>query len=83
LAGLHFRRQQVIDGYIADFYCHAAAVIVEVDGEVHVRQAEYDAGRDEILSLRGFRILRTKNEDVRQDLAGVRRRIADFCLEWT
>jgi very-short-patch-repair endonuclease len=29
LGGLPFRRQQVIDGFIAHFYCHAAAVVVE------------------------------------------------------
>ncbi len=33
--GLHFRRQQVIDGFVADFYCHAVNLFVEVDGEVH------------------------------------------------
>ena len=35
LAGLKFRRQQIIDGFIADFYCHAAALVVEVDGPIH------------------------------------------------
>ena len=40
LAGLHFRRQQVIDGFIVDFYCHASALIVEVDGPVHEEQTE-------------------------------------------
>lgn len=28
--GQHFQRQQVIDGFIADFYCHSAGVVVEV-----------------------------------------------------
>src|SRR5438270_611728 len=46
LGGLQFRRQQVIDGFIVDFYCHAAAVVVEADGPVHEQQAEYDAERD-------------------------------------
>ncbi len=35
LNGLHFRRQQIIDGFIVDFYCHSAGVVVEVDGEIH------------------------------------------------
>lgn len=39
-AGLHFRRQQVIDGFIADFYCHDAGLVVEVDGGVHKQQAD-------------------------------------------
>ncbi len=29
--GLHFRRQQIIAGFIADFYCYAASLIIEVD----------------------------------------------------
>jgi very-short-patch-repair endonuclease len=37
LNGLHFRRQQVIEGYIVDFYCHTARLDVEVDGKIHKR----------------------------------------------
>ena len=35
LHGLHFRRQQIIDGFIADFYCHASRLVIEVDGKIH------------------------------------------------
>jgi very-short-patch-repair endonuclease len=49
LNGLHFRRQQIIDGFIADFYCHVARLVIEVDGEIHQQQAEYDAERDRVL----------------------------------
>ncbi len=58
LAGWHFRRQQVIDGFIVDFYCHAASLIVEVDGGIHETQKAQDAERDAHLISRGFRILR-------------------------
>jgi very-short-patch-repair endonuclease len=37
LSGLHFRNQQIIGKYIVDSYCHAASLIVEVDGEIHGR----------------------------------------------
>ena len=40
LLGLHFRRQQIIDGFVADFYCHAAGVVIELDGLDHLRQAD-------------------------------------------
>ncbi len=33
--GVHFRRHQVIAGFIVDFYCHAANLVIEVDGEIH------------------------------------------------
>lgn len=81
LKGLHFRRQQIIDGFIADFYCHAARLVIEVDGEIHQQQAEYDAERDRVLSARGLRLLRIKNEDVRQHLDSVLVRISQACGE--
>ena len=61
LAGLHFRRQQVIDGFIADFYCHQSGLVVELDGAVHQTQKNYDAKRDRALSQRKLRTLRIKN----------------------
>ena len=74
LQGLHFRRQQVIAGFIVDFYCHPARLVVEVDGAVHRDQAGSDEERDAIFAARGLRILRVTNGDVFRDVAGV--------LEW-
>ena len=79
LGGFQFRRQQVIDGFIVDFYCHAAAVVVEVDGPVHEDQAEYDAERDRVLTARGLRVVRFTNEQVNRSLADVLRRIEEMC----
>ncbi len=76
LHGLHFRRQQIIDGFIVDFYCGAARLVVELDGGVHARQVEYDAERDRALSRCGLRVLRIPNADVSRDLAAVLARIA-------
>ena len=83
LSGFHFRRQQIIDGFIADFYCHAAALVIEIDGGIHEQQAEYDAERDKVLSARGLRLLRIKNEEVRQELDRVLMRISKACCEET
>ena len=69
LNGLHFRRQQVIDGFISDFYCHAVGLVIELDGGVHQDRAEYDAERDRILEERGLRILRLPNSVVETDCA--------------
>jgi very-short-patch-repair endonuclease len=79
LLGLRFRRQQVIDGFIADFYCHAAGLVVELDSSSHDQQADYDAERDRIFSARGLHVLRVRNEELRQQLRTVRRRIAELC----
>ena len=67
--GANFRRQQIIDGYIADFYCHQARLVVEADGAFH--NAEYDAERDRIFSSRGLMVLRFSNDQVMFDLPAV------------
>ncbi len=79
LGGLHFRRQQVIDGYIVDFYCHACSLVVEVDGGVHITQVEYDTDRDAHLRSRGFNVLRFSNKDVLENLQVVLQKILDTC----
>ena len=81
--GVHFRRQQIIDGFIVDFYCHAAGLVVEVDGPIHDQNASYDEERDEILAARGLRILRVRNERVRANLPDVLAEIAAVLNEPT
>jgi very-short-patch-repair endonuclease len=68
-AGLHFRRQQVIDGFIVDFICHTARLVIEVDGSVHDLQRDYDAERDHILRARELRVLRFTNDRIANDLS--------------
>ncbi len=68
LGGWHFRRQQVIAGFIVDFYCHRAGLVVEVDGPIHQGQAAADAERDAILRAHGLRILRVTNAAVMSQL---------------
>ena len=68
---LHFRRQQVIAGFIVDFYCHSAALAVEVDGAAHRETTDYDRERDQILEARGVRVIRFSNAAVRRSLPKV------------
>ena len=67
--GVSFRRQQVIAGFIADFYCHQAALVVEVDGPIH--EAEYDAERDVIFAGYGIMTLRFTNRQVEEQIGVV------------
>src|SRR5215510_4239745 len=69
--GVRFRRQQVIAGFIVDFYCHQAGLVVEVDGDVHDLQQEEDARREKALSALGLRIVRFRNDEVVRDLSAV------------
>ena len=77
LSGLHFRRQQVLEAYIVDFYCHAAMLVIEVDGEIHALQAEYDAERDAYLIASGLRVLRFSNDRIMHDLPACLSEIRD------
>ena len=69
--GVHFRRQQIIAGFIVDFYCHKATLVIEVDGGIHDLQQEADALREKVLSKMGLTIVRFRNEEVIQDLPTV------------
>ena len=80
LDGLHFRRQQVIDGFIVDFYCHAAGLVIEVDGSFHDDQQDHDEERDRILSAGGRRILRVTNDEVETALPNVLARICEAAV---
>ncbi|RJP52661.1 MAG: endonuclease domain-containing protein [Anaerolineaceae bacterium] len=73
--GVRFRRQQIIAGFIVDFYCHKAALVVEVDGDIHDLQPEEDARREKVLSALGLRIVRFRNDEVVRNLSAVVRRI--------
>ena len=71
LHGLAFRRQQIIGGFIADFYCRAARLVIECDGAVHLTQAEYDHERDAVIASYNLRVLRFTNDQIDQDLLAV------------
>lgn len=65
IKNLKWRRQQVIDGFIADFYCAELNVVLEIDGSVHDNEdvKEYDAYRTSVLESKGIRIFRLRNEE--------------------
>jgi very-short-patch-repair endonuclease len=73
LAGFRFRRQAILAGFIADFVCYDARMVVEVDGATHSTDQEiaHDATRSAVLAQQGYDILRFTNEDVFGNLDGV------------
>ena len=73
VAGLRFRRQHVLFGFVADFYCRSAKLAVEVDGPIHESRREYDAARDRVLEGHGIRVVRLANRTVDTDRASVMR----------
>jgi|SRR5690349_427727 len=73
LDGISFRRQAPMGRYVVDFVCHAAHLIVELDGETHDFDArqQHDAVRDAWLRSRGYVVLRFTNDQVLSSLEGV------------
>ncbi len=80
LNGFKFRRQHPIGRYIVDFYCHAAQLIVEIDGDIHdiPDQMEYDQIREEELRALDLTIIRFRNERIMNDLMQVLEEIASY-----
>jgi very-short-patch-repair endonuclease len=79
LDGYKFRRQHPIGRFILDFYCHEARLVVELDGESHAFQEEYDAARTEWLKAQGLRVLRFPNQVVMKNMEGVLAAILMAC----
>ena len=70
---VRFQRQKTIDHFIADFYCHAAKLIVELDGSQHYEEQgiERDKERTAILEQYGLKVIRFSNLEIKQNFQGV------------
>jgi very-short-patch-repair endonuclease len=75
LDGYKFRRQQPIGSYIVDFVCLERRLVIELDGGQHAEETDYDSARDAWLRAEGFRVLRFWNNDVTQNIDGVKEQI--------
>lgn len=76
--GIRFKRQHPVLYFIADFYCHQAKLIIEVDGGYHElpEQFLYDESRDAELKELGLKVLRFKNEEIFNDIEAVLKSIS-------
>ena len=79
--GHKFRRQQIIKGFVADFYCEQAQIAVELDGGVHGSELakSNDAQRDDVFKSRGVKTIRFKNAEVESDVEPVLKIIEELC----
>ena len=70
---VQFRRQYTIGRFVADFYCHQAKLVVELDGSGHYmpQGQAYDKNRTAYLESQGLMVLRFSNLDVLKRFAGV------------
>jgi very-short-patch-repair endonuclease len=83
LNGASFRRQVPIENYVADFICHAAELVIELDGGQHFSDEgeRSDARRSAVIEAKGFKVLRFSNLDVMINRAGVLETIATTIAE--
>ena len=51
--------------FVPDFYCAEKKLIIELDGKIHDFQKEYDKNRDSILNELGLKVIRFKNEELK------------------
>lgn len=79
LGGFKVRRQHPIDRFIVDFYCAACRLIIEIDGDSHADQVEYDLARTEWLNDRGYDVIRFANREVLRQPHAVLETILEEC----
>jgi very-short-patch-repair endonuclease len=66
LLGLKFRRQYGVGKYVADFYCPAIRLVIEVDDSTHYLpgRPEYDKSRDEFMTRLNIKTIRVSSNEV-------------------
>jgi adenine-specific DNA-methyltransferase len=79
LTGTRFRRQHPVGPYVVDFFRADCQLVVEVDGDTHAEQVEYDLARTAWLNDRGYRVIRFTNSEVQRQLEAVLEKIAEAC----
>jgi very-short-patch-repair endonuclease len=81
--GYSFQAQAVVRGYVVDFWCPVAKIVVEVDGKWHeeAQRIESDKERDRFLSKSGVKVLRFKVSDVMKGMSAVLIRVWNECHE--
>ena len=70
---IRFQRQKAIDNFIADFYCHKAKLVIEIDGSQHYTEDEIskDEFRTEILKGYDLKVIRFTNRQIDENFRGV------------
>ena len=79
IPGIRFKRQHPILYFIADFYCHKAKLVIEIDGGYHniPKQYLYDQNRDSELEELGLNVIRFTNKQVLFDIENTLRTIKE------
>lgn len=78
LDGFQFRRQHAVGNFILDFFCAKAKLVVELDGDSHADQVEYDEERTKWLNeQKHYRVIRFTNREVNENIEAVVEKIRE------
>jgi very-short-patch-repair endonuclease len=77
--GIGFRRQHPVGPYVADFYCPAAKLVIEIDGMIHDFTIDRDEARDDYMRALGLTILRVPAAEVLADVCSVADGLIRLC----
>jgi very-short-patch-repair endonuclease len=74
---IRFQRQKTIENFIAEFYCHKAKLVIEIDGSQHYlpHEREKDELRTAILERYHLSVIRFTNRQINDNFEGVCRYI--------
>ncbi|MEN9910276.1 MAG: hypothetical protein RLZZ540_3435 [Bacteroidota bacterium] len=66
IEGYKFRRQHPLSIYVADFYCHALKLVIEIDGGYHMDEEQQllDKKRTSDIEFQGLNVIRFTNEEI-------------------
>ena len=78
--GVRFKPQHPIDIFIVDFYCHQHKLVIEIDGDVHKFQQEYDMGRTAELERFDLKVIRFTNDEVINNIDKVINKIKEYII---
>jgi imidazole glycerol-phosphate synthase subunit HisF len=71
--GYRFKRQHPVELFVADFYCHKAKLVIELDGSYHDKsdQIAYDMDRTKIMESLGLKVMRFSDNEVFENIDSV------------
>jgi len=81
ILNLTFRRQHPVNMFIADFYCHKARLVIEIDGSIHEIEGsrEKDKGREDEFEKFGIKTIRFTNDEIYESMDRVIEDIKEEC----
>lgn len=82
---VRFQRQKTIRGFIVDFYCHAARLVIELDGAQHseAQGMAYDRERTAVLESYHLFVIRFSNQQIDRNFSEVCKQIDQIVKQRT